>query len=219
MESFVYVVLYHALRYLEHNGRLSVPTILANIFDSEELDIDGIVLGGTNKQLLFLRPQSILGYGFKFHSEPLDIWWNSVRPAVKQWHDHLDLELSAKVKRERTVNRPSAVVVHPEPLPSLPSQLALNTHDHMDVIFKEQLDSSWPEHEPPPNDAAPYSGLTSTTARAQRSSTKRSSALVDSTDASTGLSRKRHQGSHPSTGKSGRDSGSKRRRGGGSGTT
>ncbi|KAG6851587.1 hypothetical protein H0H87_000401 [Tephrocybe sp. NHM501043] len=182
-------------------------------------DNDGIVLGGTNKKVLFNDPANILGYGFQFHSEPLDIWWNWVRPAVKQWHDHLDLELSAKVKRERIVNRPSAIVVHPEPLPSLLSQLALNTHDHMDVIFKEQLDSSWPEHEPPPNDAAPYSGLTSTTARAQRSSTKRSSALVDSTDASTGLSRKRHQGSHPSTGKSGRGSGSKRRRGGGSGTT
>ncbi|KAG6811780.1 hypothetical protein H0H87_010152, partial [Tephrocybe sp. NHM501043] len=102
MESFVYVVLYHALRYLEHNGRLSVPTILANIFDSEELDIDGIVLGGTNKQLLFLRPQSILGYGFKFHSGSLNRWWKQMRLAVHQWHQHLDAEQFAKVETDDT---------------------------------------------------------------------------------------------------------------------
>ncbi|KAG6809810.1 hypothetical protein H0H87_011531, partial [Tephrocybe sp. NHM501043] len=102
MESFVYIVLYHALCYLGHNGQLTVSTIFINMFDSEELDTDGTVLGGTNKKVLFNNPANILGYGFQFHSEPIDIWWNWVQPAVKQWHDHLDLELSAKVKRECT---------------------------------------------------------------------------------------------------------------------
>ncbi|KAG6851232.1 hypothetical protein H0H87_001364, partial [Tephrocybe sp. NHM501043] len=76
MESFVYVVLYHALRYLEHNGNWNVPDVLDYIFDYEQPDNDGIARGGHNKQLLFLRPQAVLGHTFKFHSEPLDIWWN-----------------------------------------------------------------------------------------------------------------------------------------------
>ncbi|KAG6828342.1 hypothetical protein H0H87_002354, partial [Tephrocybe sp. NHM501043] len=184
-----------------------------------ELDNEGIARGGHNKAYLFTDPYITLGDAFQLDSEPLDIWWNWVQPAIKQWHDHLGLELSAKARRKRTVNHPSAVVVHPEPLPSSPRQLALYTHEGMDVIFQEQLNSSWPEQERSPNDAAPYSGITSTTARAQRSSTKRSGALVDTADGSTGLSRKQRQGSHPSTGKSGQGSGSKRRRGGGSGTT
>ncbi|KAG6842702.1 hypothetical protein H0H87_010959, partial [Tephrocybe sp. NHM501043] len=76
MESFVYVVLYHALRYLGHNASSPVPVILAKIFDSEELDNEGIARGGHNKKVLFNDPANILGYGFQFHSEPLDIWWN-----------------------------------------------------------------------------------------------------------------------------------------------
>ncbi|KAG6825497.1 hypothetical protein H0H87_009403 [Tephrocybe sp. NHM501043] len=214
MESFIYVVLYHGLRYLEDNGHWhsSVPAILDNIFDSEHLGPDGIMRGGQTKLFLFLHPQTVLGHRFQFHSEPFDIWWNWVHPAVKQWHDHLDLELSAKVKRKRTVTHPSAALVHLKPLPSSPSQLALNTHEHMDVIFKEQLDSSWPVPERSPNDAAPFSGTPSTTARAQRSS-----ALVDLADGSTGLSRKRPRDSQASVGGSGQGSGSKRRRGGESG--
>ncbi|KAG6815148.1 hypothetical protein H0H87_004688, partial [Tephrocybe sp. NHM501043] len=186
-------------------------------------DNDGIARGGHNKAYLFTDPYITLGYGFKFHSGRLNHWWKHVRLAVHQWHQHLDAQQFAKIETDDTESDhedgESAEVRSSELFQSSASQLVLDTHEHMDIIFKRQLSSKWPEQERPPNDAAPYSGLTSTTARAQRSSTKRSSALVDSTDASIGLTHKRHQGSRPNAGESGQGSGSKRRRGAGSGTT
>ncbi|KAG6812335.1 hypothetical protein H0H87_009870, partial [Tephrocybe sp. NHM501043] len=148
MESFVYVVLYHGLRYLEHNGRLSVPVILARIFDSEEIDNDGIVRGGIDKKWLFNDPDTILGSGFEFNIVPFDNWWKWVRSAVKQWHDHLKLELS-KVKPQPAVTAQSPEVITLEPLRLPPSQIVLTTHKVMDEVFQLRLTSDWLEQDLP----------------------------------------------------------------------
>ncbi|KAG6815147.1 hypothetical protein H0H87_004687 [Tephrocybe sp. NHM501043] len=102
MESFVYVILYHALRYLGHNASLPVPVILAKIFDSEEIDNHGIVRGGIDKVYLFTDPNIILGYAFKFYSGPLNHWWKQMRLAVHEWHHHVDVEQLAKVETDDT---------------------------------------------------------------------------------------------------------------------
>ncbi|KAG6823643.1 hypothetical protein H0H87_000609, partial [Tephrocybe sp. NHM501043] len=102
MESFVYVVLYHGLRYLEHNSTWNVPDILNYIFDYERPDKDGMPRGGHHKANLFTDPYITLGYAFKFYSGPLNHWWKQMRLAVHEWHHHVDVEQLAKVEMDDT---------------------------------------------------------------------------------------------------------------------
>ncbi|KAG6881745.1 hypothetical protein C0993_000198, partial [Termitomyces sp. T159_Od127] len=84
MESFVLVVIYHALRYLPHNQTESTLYILNNVFTHRERLPDGEYGGGEARRNLF-RNNDYIGHDFKLTSDPLDRWIEAAIAAVKAW--------------------------------------------------------------------------------------------------------------------------------------
>jgi len=90
MESFVYVVLYHVLRYFPHNELAHTMRIrMKNIFQYRETQEDGTSVGGQIKKVLF-KGKSYLGVNFHFDSVPLDEWRYLAFDAVNEWIEHVD---------------------------------------------------------------------------------------------------------------------------------
>jgi hypothetical protein len=85
IESFVYVVLYHAIRYMNHNGADQVPTIMGGIFDDYKIDSHGNCRGGAEKRLL-LNDWTYLGLDFaSLDNSPLRRWLIYALGATEEW--------------------------------------------------------------------------------------------------------------------------------------
>lgn len=142
MESFVYVMLYFGLRYLQHNSDIGVPVLLTEIFDHERINKKGCVLGGKMKRFLLRDPREYLGVNFKFLSTPFQRWFEWAAQAAYEWIQHCDPRSQVAVEKTQGVE----------------SQLQFFDHSKMAQAFIECLNSQdWPTDEPPPVDAAPKS--------------------------------------------------------------
>ncbi|KAK0481365.1 hypothetical protein IW261DRAFT_1070655 [Armillaria novae-zelandiae] len=87
-ESFVYVMLFHGLRYLRHNELgPDLPKIISSIFDV------GIYVGngmrGGNGKFALTYDFGDLGPHFRFESDPFDNWIKSAVVMIREWQDHL----------------------------------------------------------------------------------------------------------------------------------
>ncbi|KAG6874747.1 hypothetical protein C0992_006736 [Termitomyces sp. T32_za158] len=139
MESFIHVMLYFGLRYLKHNYARNVPVLLGRIFDDEDTDKNGLLVGGTGKKLFFTAWQKRLGMNFKFLSSPFQRWFEWAVRAANQWIDHCELLAEVEVGTTEAA----------EP------QLQFSDHSNMAQEFLECLNSKdWPTDEPRPIDAA-----------------------------------------------------------------
>jgi len=85
LESFFYVVLYHALRYMRHNKVNKVNAIIEKVFDDYVEDDDGQITGGDGKRALLNRKR--LDFTL-LESQPLNDWLQYALDAVDEWITH-----------------------------------------------------------------------------------------------------------------------------------
>lgn len=86
IESFVNVVLYHSLRYLDHSRKSFSGQILSSVFDDYQVQPNGTITGGDQKWSLYHTPVVHLKNGFRFHNNrPLTNWVYKARIAVQEW--------------------------------------------------------------------------------------------------------------------------------------
>ncbi|KAF8062445.1 hypothetical protein FPV67DRAFT_1783297 [Lyophyllum atratum] len=159
MESFVYIVLYHGLRYFRHSRPHSTKGLLQDIFEYQKTEGDGTIMGGRSKRSMFLEGKTYLGHDFEFESKPLDRWNEAAFAAVQEWLEHvaprakgsksLLTSMAGNALPPQTTLATSASAAH----------LHLRNHAAMANLFSHCLSSKdWPEPEDPPVDAFPPSG-------------------------------------------------------------
>ncbi|KAG6876318.1 hypothetical protein C0992_000109 [Termitomyces sp. T32_za158] len=142
MESFVHIVIYFSLRYLQHNSTVVAPVLLKRIFDEEVINKEGRAVGGTLKKLLFMDFEASLGPDFEFSSAPLQEWFKWAVQAANQWIQHYS---PSSISKDRAIQGAQGA----EP------QLQFSDHSSMAQAFVECLNSQdWPVDEPRPVDAA-----------------------------------------------------------------
>ncbi|KNZ80211.1 hypothetical protein J132_06717 [Termitomyces sp. J132] len=159
MESFVLIVIYHALRYFPHNKKWKTAFILSKVFDDQERLPTGEYTGGTARKNLFLHNDHI-GHDFQLSSPPLDRWvWFSI-DAVKEWIE-TELEKSIPNQRRRIKGEERAhalrgtlrLPLHIETKPIPIHQRDLDDHEIMADFFADIFKA---EDWPAPADDKPY---------------------------------------------------------------
>jgi len=130
IESFVILILYHALRYMRHNA-FDLKDIMFRVFDDGTVGPDGYSRGGQGKEALFLRRQHI-GKGLKFtDNEPITRWVDLAIGFVAQWQYH--------------VNPPPTLPFLPPPQPIPDDQVLLRNHQHLIDLWDDVLAMpGWP---------------------------------------------------------------------------
>ncbi|GLB40042.1 hypothetical protein LshimejAT787_0705520 [Lyophyllum shimeji] len=170
MESFVHIVLYHALRYLPHNQPLRIVYIMDGLFHDQNLLPDGSYLGGEGKKSMFIT-DAFVGPDLQFSPEPLHGWMRWAFAAVRQWINRVnpapanhDNALSFGAAHLKGASLPTP------PAAATPSTADCVLHDHnaMAAIFDYALSLEWP------NDDRPIDAL-ATQASAQAAHPKNSS--------------------------------------------
>ncbi|KAG5732754.1 hypothetical protein E4T56_gene16727 [Termitomyces sp. T112] len=160
IESFVLIVIYHALRYFSHNKIRETAYILGKIFYDQHLLPTGEYTGGSARKYLFLH-KDYIGHDFQLSSPPLDRWvWFSIR-AVKEW---IETELAKFIPNQRritgeerlavlkgTLRLPLRIETKPGPIPM--HQRDLDDHEIMADFFADALAA---EDWPAPADDKPY---------------------------------------------------------------
>ncbi|KAG6850219.1 hypothetical protein H0H93_016398 [Arthromyces matolae] len=167
MESFIYVMLYHALRYLEHNLRdPPTPDILGQIFDYAILKPDGTFYGGSFKETLFVSP-TYLGSqsGFAISSVPFQSWWRWAHKAASRWILH-------HIAKTEPVDELLSDIDEDDPPPTISvEKLKFRDHTAMSQVFAKCLASNrWPVNERPPVDAVPDADIESSSVNLKRPS-------------------------------------------------
>lgn len=85
MESFVHLVLYHGLRFLDHSPLPNLRHTMVRLFDDYSVDLDGTQRGGEAKRTMFLN-RAYISAKFEFTGNiPLTFWLNFAMDAVQQW--------------------------------------------------------------------------------------------------------------------------------------
>ncbi|KAG6876313.1 hypothetical protein C0992_000104 [Termitomyces sp. T32_za158] len=154
MESFVHIVIYFSLRYLQHNSTVVAPFLLKQIFDEDVINKEGRVVGGTQKRSLINDFGIPLGPDFEFSSAALQKWFKWAVQAANQWIEHCS---PTPLSKDRAIQGPQGA----EP------QLQFSDHSSMAQAFVDCLNSQdWPTDEPRPIDAAPeFDGGTTRTSK------------------------------------------------------
>lgn len=137
LESFVYVVLYHVLRYCNHSSLENLADTMIKIFDDYTVNAAGVYTGGLAKGTLFSNHQYVLGRRFNFFDNPhLNSWFKYCIRAVGEWHRH------AMAVMEDLVETTDAL-----PLGDI-SQLLLKDHATLGQKWDELLQlPGWPEND------------------------------------------------------------------------
>ncbi|KAG6842738.1 hypothetical protein H0H87_010763, partial [Tephrocybe sp. NHM501043] len=115
MESFVLVILYHALRYFPHNKKQLTGIIIDEVFNKHLVLPDGRHSGGQGRRSLFLN----MGYiepDFEMDCKPLNEWIHAAILAVRQWIAEQTATSEPPTKRLGTSYKPQ---VPPEGKPDL----------------------------------------------------------------------------------------------------
>ncbi|KAF8062456.1 hypothetical protein FPV67DRAFT_1630722 [Lyophyllum atratum] len=155
MESFVYIVLYHGLRYFRHNSPYSTGDLMHGIFESRMTDENGTIIGGRSKQDMF-DGKRFLGNDFQFGSRPLDLWKKAAFQAVKEWIEFVDPVADDEQDQPEVL----AMLGHaPPPLFTAPVRQPLQDHTSMARMFSQCLArKDWPDPKDPPVDALATTG-------------------------------------------------------------
>ncbi|KIL61118.1 hypothetical protein M378DRAFT_26204 [Amanita muscaria Koide BX008] len=130
IESFVLVVLYHGLRYANHNKIDKLHYIMHRVFD-DSYEVNGTIMGGVGKHSMFLVG-GYLSREYAFTGNPaLTQWKQSAFKAIAQWIVHAEQKLW-----ENESFHPSV---------GLGQEYALRDHKELARAFEIALSSqSWP---------------------------------------------------------------------------
>jgi len=87
IESFVYVVLYHSIRYLSHNKSEDLELILDEFFDDKKFNRGGLRVGGGHKLTWFRLRGDVYPFdGFEVTNHaPLNDWITGSFDVVGEW--------------------------------------------------------------------------------------------------------------------------------------
>ncbi|KAK0481387.1 hypothetical protein IW261DRAFT_1592568 [Armillaria novae-zelandiae] len=87
-ESFIYVMLYHGLRYLRHSKvGPGLRDMIASIFDDGTDNGDGTWSGGNGKASMALKDKGNLGVNFRFDCGPINQWVQEALLAIGEWRN------------------------------------------------------------------------------------------------------------------------------------
>ncbi|KAK0209060.1 hypothetical protein DFS33DRAFT_1415225 [Desarmillaria ectypa] len=139
-ESFIYVMLYHGLRYLRHSKvGPGLQNTMARIFDDSVDNGDGTWSGGDAKTAL-AHDMGPLGVNFRFECHPFTNWIEAALEAIAEWNTILASQLRSSTKRGRSK-------------PAMDRTIAVfRDHQQLKLLWEEVLDmDGWPS-----NDAAKY---------------------------------------------------------------
>jgi hypothetical protein len=131
LESFCYVVIYLALRYLPHNKVSALPTIMTNVFEHHYNASTG-VFGGTGKECM-VNSRRYIGKDLDFtDNEPLTSWIDVALRFVADWYAYSNQSIqyiSAEIPHLEYSNRP------------------LRDHKALDQTFQIALKKTWPQND------------------------------------------------------------------------
>ncbi|KAG6887717.1 hypothetical protein C0992_011004 [Termitomyces sp. T32_za158] len=151
MESFVLVVLYHALRYLPHNkSEGETAYIIHNVFNRWVRLRPGVYKGGEAREYLFLN-NGYISRDFQLSSPPLQRWVRVAIAAVNEWVDGELVRCEPKIaSHEHKRTGEQRVNASCSPLPSeiqptaIPAR-TLDNHRKMIEFFTGCLEAEdWP---------------------------------------------------------------------------
>jgi hypothetical protein len=167
IESFVWVVLYHVLRYTSHSVAVdTLQDIMIRIFDDYSFN-GGVYDGGLTKKLLCTEGRdTVLGKNFKVaDNEPLTSFIMSTLAALREWHnfiDPLDDEVAPRKSpsNKKSSLKESALFLFDQPngplkkTPSDPPRttpaplslenIRLRNHDSIAQTWIDALEMEWP---------------------------------------------------------------------------
>ena len=131
LESFCYVVMYLALRYLPHNKVSVLPAIMANVFE-HHYNVPTGVLGGGGKSAM-VHDRNYIGSDLDFtDNEPLTSWIEMALRFVADWYAYLNQSIkymSPEIPRLELSNRP------------------LRNHNALERNFQAALEKTWPQND------------------------------------------------------------------------
>ncbi|GLB40041.1 putative other 1 protein kinase [Lyophyllum shimeji] len=152
MESFVHVVLYHALRYFRHtdsSNPFAIRELIKHVFEYQAIRKDGTVVGGLRKRGMFRCDHlSYLGWHFEFHSKPLDDWLAAAFLAAREWIDFVDPPRPKKYSERMLAGMRELGLPLPSPPPPPPPNRDpyLQTQAALASLFSNCLKcDDWPE--------------------------------------------------------------------------
>jgi hypothetical protein len=90
MESFFYVVLYHVVRYMNHNKLSEVTNIIEKVFDDYTEHADGQLTGGSGKSGMITRRLHIEKDFEVSSNRPLNSWLQFMLNSLKEWLSHIE---------------------------------------------------------------------------------------------------------------------------------
>jgi len=136
LESFCYVVIYIALRYLPHNKVSALPVIIANVFEHHYNILTG-VFGGNGKNDMVLS-RGYIGEDLTFtDNQPLTSWIDSALTIIEDWYT-----ATRRWKRMKLLGSEIAGVLELK----LKDQ-AMHDHRGLDEIFQTALAKTWPKND------------------------------------------------------------------------
>ncbi|KAG6898870.1 hypothetical protein C0995_008016 [Termitomyces sp. Mi166 len=150
IESFVLIIIYHALRYLHHNKRKRILYILNSVFNGQARLHTEEYVGGVARKSLFLHTDYI-GMDFRLSSTPLDQWLAHAIYAVKEWIE-TEIAKSSPKRPKMTIEEQLAYVAGTF-RPSLPVETeptfmpprVLDDHESMVELLTACLEANdWP---------------------------------------------------------------------------
>lgn len=90
IESFFYVILYHVIRYMNHNKLSEVTNIMEKVFDDYTEHADGQLTGGSGKSGMITRRLHV-EKDFEIPSNrPLNSWLQYMLNSLKEWLFHIE---------------------------------------------------------------------------------------------------------------------------------
>ncbi|KIM35933.1 hypothetical protein M413DRAFT_32162 [Hebeloma cylindrosporum] len=130
LESFCYVVIYLALRYLPHNKVSVLPAIMANVFE-HHYNVPNGVLGGNGKDSMVLT-RGYIGKDLNYtNNEPLTSWVDAALRLFRDWYLYFD---------------GANIADGPLRLVALKDQ-PLRDHEAFGQIFQAALAKTWPKND------------------------------------------------------------------------
>ncbi|KAK0434022.1 hypothetical protein EV421DRAFT_1842230 [Armillaria borealis] len=144
-ESFIYVMLYHGLRYLRHSKvGPGLRDTIASIFDDAIDNGDGTWSGGSGKASVTLEDKGHLGVNFRFDCDPINEWIEEALLAIGEWRTY-STQQEASRKSSLIPGRPVAPAIDL-------ATVVFRDHNDLKLLWKGALRmAGWPS-----NDEAKY---------------------------------------------------------------
>ncbi|KIM35938.1 hypothetical protein M413DRAFT_32165 [Hebeloma cylindrosporum] len=156
LESFCYVVIYLALRYLPHNRVSVLPAIMANVFEHQYIVPTGVLGGGGKASMVHAR--GYIGEDLEFTDhKPLTAWIDTALTIIEDWSTS-----TRKWRRSKLMGLGNA-----DGLELKLKDQAMYDHQGLDENFQTALAKKWPENDKgmdqlPPKGKNSYNGQTKT---------------------------------------------------------